>query len=698
MRNPIAYRAASSAKGDLPRPLLKIRKLDGARDRTALERFSLRRTLRSQLLISFDILAIGSTFALAFSMIGRGPFLHGHAITWTAAAMAFVTVMGLYLSGLYRRSWRFFSFGHAIHLVGISLPCLGLGWAVALLSPTVRMEQTHIFAVMGIHWLLATSSLVTLRALRRLLHERLNHANSAQLRHRASNHIPHALLVGSADWSLSIIEMLRREPTPSFVIAGVLLSNLNDTLVQIGKVPVLGSHEDIATAVERLEARGHRPSLVIASDDGNDLSNREMARLTSRARRLNLELSRIRECWSHILQRSPSAVHEELSVKDLLGRSEFTLEDEQITSQIAGKCVLVTGGGGTIGSELCWQLASFHPSSLVILDHSEYHLYAAEMKLRERYPDITIEAELCNIRERDEVRRIFAKHRPAIVYHAAALKHVPIVETNPCAGVHTNILGTRIIADAVCEFEARAMVQVSTDKAVNPVGMMGATKRVGELYSQALDMCGIDDPDAPRFMTVRFGNVLGSSGSIVPLFQRQLREGRPLTVTHPDIERFFMTVREAVQLILQSSAAALSEQSNRGTIFVLDMGKPVRIVDLAYRMIRLYGLQPEIDVPVQFVGLRPGEKLYEELFDICEEQTTSQIKGIFEAQSRPIPLPLIARSIDELARAVEVGDQTEVRRMTHALVKMPSSSASLHLVENTEMARRMPRSDEPTPA
>ncbi|MBT0667226.1 polysaccharide biosynthesis protein [Novosphingobium profundi] len=678
--------------------MLRVRKFDGSRDRTAIERFSLRRTLRSQLLISFDTLAIGSTFIAAFVLVGRGPFLRGDAISWTTAGMAIVTVIGLYLSGLYRRSWRFFSFAHSIHLVVLTLPCISLGWAIALLSPTVRMEHSNLLAVMGIHWLLATSGLVMLRALRRLTHERLTHGNGVQRRHTADRQLPRALLVGSPDWVLSIIEMLRRETTPSFVISGVLLPNRHDTLMQIGNVPVLGCHEDIVSAIERLEAKGHRPSLVIASDDGNDLTNREMARLTSRAHHLNLELSRIRDCWSHILQRSASAVPEELSVKDLLGRSEFTLESEQITSQVSGKCVLVTGGGGTIGSELCWQLASFRPSTLVVLDHSEYHLYAAEMKLRERFPNINIKAELCNIRERAEVCNIFARHRPAIVYHAAALKHVPIVETNPCAGVHTNILGTRIVADAVCEFGATAMVQVSTDKAVNPVGMMGATKRVGELYCQALDMCGIDDPDAPRFMTVRFGNVLGSSGSIVPLFQRQLREGRPLTVTHPDIERFFMTVREAVQLILQSSAAALSEQSQRGTIFVLDMGKPVRIVDLAYRMIRLYGLQPEIDVPLQFVGLRPGEKLYEELFDICEEQTSSRIKGIFEAQSRPIPLPLISRSIDDLARAVQAGDQTEARRITHALVKMPSSVTSFQVIENTAMMGEMPRANEHAPA
>jgi len=334
-----------------------------------------------------------------------------------------------------------------------------------------------------------------------------------------------------------------------------------------------------------------------------------------------------------------------LPLTELLGRKEFSMEREIVSRQINGECILVTGAGGTIGSELVRQLASFAPSKLVLIDHSEYNLYVIEMELREAFPDIEICPELCSIRQATSVRHVFAKHRPTIVYHAAALKHVPIVEANPCAGVHTNVIGTKIVADAVCEFGARAMVQVSTDKAVNPVGMMGATKRVGELYCQALDLCGVDDSEAPRFMTVRFGNVLGSSGSIVPLFKKQIIEGRPLTITHPDIMRFFMTVKEAVQLILQSSARALEEGSERGNIFVLDMGDPVKIVDMAKQMIRLSGLEPDVDVPIKFIGLRPGQKLFEQLFDTCQPQTNLALPGILQASSQSCPLPIITRSI-----------------------------------------------------
>jgi O-antigen biosynthesis protein WbqV len=248
------------------------------------------------------------------------------------------------------------------------------------------------------------------------------------------------------------------------------------------------------------------------------------------------------------------------------------------------------------------------------------------------------------------------------------LKHVPLVELNTCAGVQTNVLGTRNVADAAKQFNVRAMVQVSTDKAVNPVGVMGATKRLGELYCQALDLEGQGSPDAPRFMTVRFGNVLGSSGSLIPLFQRQLSRRAPLTVTHPDIRRYFMTVFEAVQLILQSTACALEGDVRRGRICVLDMGEPIRIIDIAKRMIRLSGLEPDRDVRIDIVGLRPGEKLYEELFDANEECLPSSVPGMFEAEPNPIPLAELNHAFDMLTAAVMEGDADKSRQLVTELL------------------------------
>ncbi|MAB45449.1 MAG: nucleotide sugar epimerase [Sphingomonadaceae bacterium] len=495
-----------------------------------------------------------------------------------------------------------------------------------------------------------------------------------------------AILVGSWQWARVSIDLAKTDHGSSVEIQGVLLPRQEDSLVRGCGVPILGSQHDIASVLRRLEFEEKLPDHVIVCDDGTFLSNRDVTRIIHACRERGVEVCRIRDPWAQLLQHSSDPNGQRLPIEELLGRSEYKLDSQTVLRQIAGRSILVTGAGGTIGSELCRQIAQIRPGTLVLVDSSEYNLYQIEMSLRELYPDLNIVSEIASICDAPAINRVFATYRPSIVYHAAALKHVPIVEVNPCAGAMTNIIGTRIVSNAVCEYGARAMVQVSTDKAVNPIGLMGATKRVGELYCQALDMCGVDDTKAPRFMTVRFGNVLGSSGSIVPLFERQLREGRPLTVTHPDIERFFMTVREAVQLILQGSSSALETETQRGSIFVLDMGNPVRIVDLARRMITLYGLEPDEDVPIEFVGLRPGEKLYEELFDICEEQIESGIEGIFEARSRPIPLPFITMAINRIAELAVGGEDEGIVRLVHGLARYPAKGNHKDLLDYSSAA------------
>ncbi len=504
------------------------------------------------------------------------------------------------------------------------------------------------------------------------------------------------LLVGRADWVEAIVRITRTDTKSPIMIVGALLPEADGPIRQIHGVPVLGFPEHVITAVLALEQRDRRPDTVMICDDAVNLSARAIALVRRRARDLGIKIVRVGDDWGHLLGRTNTSAIDNLSTAKLLERCEFELREGAISQQIAGESVLVTGAGGTIGGELARQLAAFRPGKLVLLDNNEFNLYKIEQQIRESHPTIPVFMSLCDVRNLSEVKRVFIKHEPSIVYHAAAIKHVPIAEANACASAHTNIIGSKNIADALCEFGAKAMVQVSTDKAVNPVGIMGASKRVGELYAQSLDLCGVDDPDAPRFMTVRFGNVLGSSGSVVPLFTAQLLAGGPVTVTHPDIERFFMTVREAVQLILESSSRALQDNAPRGRIMVLDMGEPVKIVDLARRMIRLHGLEPDVDIEIVFTGLRPGEKLFEELFDSCEHQQASSIPGIFEAQSHPIPLPLITRAIEEIGIEIEKGDETNVRRIVHHLTSLPSNSATLAgFVANSEaLWRRQPMAPE----
>jgi O-antigen biosynthesis protein WbqV len=352
-----------------------------------------------------------------------------------------------------------------------------------------------------------------------------------------------------------------------------------------------------------------------------------------------------------------------VAIEDLLNRPQVKLDREGMARLVQGRRVIVTGAGGTIGSELARQVAALGPETLVLLDNGEYALWQIDLELAETHPGVPRRAVIADIRDEARIRAVFEEWRPELVFHAAALKHVPMVEANPLEGLLTNIAGTRHVADAARAAGARAMVLISTDKAVNPTSVMGASKRLAEMYCQALDIVARGGGAGLTCITVRFGNVLGSTGSVVPLFRRQLERGGPLTVTHPDMQRYFMTVREAVGLVLEASVlgtgpdplAGALPAAGLGGIFVLDMGKPVKIVDLARQMIRLAGLRPEQDVEIRFTGLRPGEKLFEELFHGKEPPVPTGHEGLLMATPRTADLAIVGRAIDEIATACRNG-------------------------------------------
>jgi O-antigen biosynthesis protein WbqV len=318
---------------------------------------------------------------------------------------------------------------------------------------------------------------------------------------------------------------------------------------------------------------------------------------------------------------------------------------------------------------LARQIAKFEPARITMVDNSEYLLYEIDLELRENNPGVDRHAVLADVRDRIRINRLFADEMPELVFHAAALKHVPVVESFPDEGVLTNAVGTRIVADACRPNDVRIMVQISTDKAVNPSSLMGATKRIAETYCQALDIAG---RGSTRFVTVRFGNVLGSTGSVVPLFQRQLANGGPLTVTHPDMKRFFMTVREAVELVLEASVLGSRDSGGRGggegKIYVLDMGEPVRIMDLARQMILLAGFEPERDIRIEISGPRPGEKLFEEVLHDSEPPRETEYDGILLAAPRVADEALLARGLDELEALARAGKIDETVALIRRLV------------------------------
>jgi FlaA1/EpsC-like NDP-sugar epimerase len=325
----------------------------------------------------------------------------------------------------------------------------------------------------------------------------------------------------------------------------------------------------------------------------------------------------------------------------LLGRETITLDQKAISDYLHKKNVLVTGAGGSIGSELCRQIANLGPAQLILFDNGEFNLYSIDNEMRQEFPDLNIVTVLGDVKNQYRVGWVFRKFHPYAVFHAAAYKHVPMVELNPAEGVQNNIIGTKIVANAAEQYKTDRFVLVSTDKAVNPSNVMGVTKRAAELYCQ-----NFASHSATRFITTRFGNVLGSAGSVVPLFQQQIKKGGPVTVTHRDISRYFMTIPEAVSLILQAGA-----MGEGGEIFVLDMGEPVLIKDLAEQMIKLSGKKPGQDIKIVYTGLRPGEKLFEEIFHESEDLKGTGHPKLLLAGSRQVDWQWLTSELAELEKA-----------------------------------------------
>ena len=466
------------------------------------------------------------------------------------------------------------------------------------------------------------------------------------------------LLVGSIEDADLFIRALSQDRRQAFRVEGLLASSDRQTGRRIQGHRILGSLTDAATVLDQLQAEDRLPGTLVFVTP--ELSGARLAQVVAQADRFGLQVRQAPRPTALADPDKPRPVElRPVAIEDLLNRPQVPLDRDGMARLIQGRRVIVTGAGGTIGSELARQVAAFGPGTLILLDNGEYALWQIDLELAETHPQVNRLALIADIRDEARVRAIFEESRPELVFHAAALKHVPMVEANPLEGMATNAAGTRHVADAARTAGALAMVLISTDKAVNPTSVMGASKRVAEMYCQALDISARGSHHGMRCITVRFGNVLGSTGSVVPLFQRQLARGGPLTVTHPDMQRYFMTVREAVGLVLQANVLSVNGASlpagENGGIFVLDMGDAVKIVDLARQMIRLAGLQPEQDIEIRFTGLRPGEKLYEELFHGKEPPIPTGYPGLLMATPRTADPAIVARAIEEIGSACRGG-------------------------------------------
>ncbi len=580
----------------------------------------------------------------------------------------FVAIAGFcfLVSGMYRGIWSYASMND---LVAITKATTAAILVFTLFMFLLNRLEDIPRSVPVITWFVLMALIGGPRFLYRLVRDR---RLTTLLKGKLDGGTP-VLLVGAGDGAELFVRAVRSNDKATYDIVGAIDDKGSRVGRTIHGVPILGTLEDLDGALVRLERRARRPGRIVLTKTGGRLEGAMVRRVLKVADAHGVAVFRLPQITNLTDDVHADALDlRPVAIEDLLGRPPANLDRAPIRDLIQGARIVVTGAGGTIGREITRQLAAMGPARLLLLEFSEYNLYELELELGERYADVNTRAVLANVRDRETIQRLFVEEQPELVFHAAALKHVPIVEVNPHEGVLTNVCGTRNVADAAVAAGARAMVLISTDKAVNPSSVMGASKRLAEAYCQALDVAatptGNGGDVATRFVTVRFGNVLGSTGSVIPLFQRQLAAGGPLTVTHPDVERFFMTVREAVELVLRTTALGVTTDQARGEIYVLDMGKPVRIAGLARQMIKLSGLRPDVDVKIEFTGLRAGEKLSEELFADNETRLPTGVDGILVAAPEVIDVAFLRRAIDDLEAAARTAEHGTIHRVIETVV------------------------------
>jgi FlaA1/EpsC-like NDP-sugar epimerase len=550
--------------------------------------------------------------------------------------------------GLYRGIWRFASIPDLTRIVKAVIASVVVAATVSFILTRLQSVPRSVFLLDGILLVLLLGGP---RFVYRWFKDRHLHHSAHASSIYTNDETKNALIVGAGKAGEMLVrDLLREQSGPYYPVAFV-----DDNTGKIGKeihgIPVTGTCDGIPGIVKKLGI----DLIIIALPSA---TSRQIRRIVEICETTKLPFRILPQLQDLVSGRASLKDLRDVKIEDLLGREPVSLDWRAITDATRGKTILVTGGGGSIGAELCRQIARLKPGKLIILERSEFNLYNIDLELRRDIPDLSLVSLLGDTNDIVQVENILRNYAPTVIYHAAAYKHVPILEDQTRAAVTNNILGTRVVADLADKYGCESFVMVSTDKAVNPANVMGASKRVAEMYCQ-----GLNARSKTRFITVRFGNVLGSSGSVIPLFQQQIAQGGPITVTHPDISRYFMTIPESCQLILQAGVIGRG-----GEIFVLDMGEPVKITYLAEQLIRLSGKTPGEDIEIVYTGLRPGEKLYEELFHDAEKLAETSHPKILLAQCRQMDKELLEKTFDAMQRACSQGDESVLRGMLIELV------------------------------
>ncbi len=459
-----------------------------------------------------------------------------------------------------------------------------------------------------------------------------------------------AVIYGSDANAISVANALRTEKPGRFRLKGFIDKfNQNKTSKSILNLPIINQNKKISVILRSLKAE----ALIIAE---KSLTKEETIAIVEECLEFNFKVFTVPLVADWEDEKQISNKVKNFEIEDLLDRKPIVLDMKAISKQLNGKTILITGAAGSIGSEITRQILSFKPAKIIILDQAETPLHSLGLEIKPISQDVKLRSVLADIRNKKVLEVVFQKYRPQVVYHAAAYKHVPLMEENPSQAVYTNVTGTKNLADLSVEYGVESFVMVSTDKAVNPSSVMGASKRIAEKYVQTLShKINIEGKEGTKFITTRFGNVLGSNGSIVPLFSKQIMEGGPITITHPDIIRYFMTIPEACQLVLEAGA-----MGKGGEIFIFDMGQPVKILDLAQKMIRLAGFVPYKDIDIKIIGLRPGEKLYEELLNDSSKTLPTHNEKIMIAQEIEEDFECIGAATTALINEIEKVSNQEI--------------------------------------
>jgi len=546
------------------------------------------------------------------------------------------------VSGLYRNLWRYASLHDAMEIFKV----ITISSVMAVFTVMyVRHFDSFPRSIFILDWFLLFSLVSASRLVWRIYREMY------YLPLKASGSGKKTLIVGAGEAGSMLLKEMRKQHGSEYNIIGFVDDDRQKQGMMLHRVPVIGTIDHLKGLVRKHKIE----EIVVAIPSAH---GKMLRRIVGACEKAKVAVKTIPGITDIITGKIAISQIKDVDIEDLLGREPVVLDEQSISSYLTGKKILISGAAGSIGSEICRQVARFNPAKIILLDAAETPLFYTEKELAEKYPELRIIPLVADIRNSARIEMVFDQFMPEVVFHAAAYKHVPMMEYNPVEAVTNNTLGTRKLADAAHRFGVKNFVMISTDKAVNPTNVMGASKRAAEIYVQALAQ-----KSQTRFTTVRFGNVLGSNGSVIPIFKEQISKGGPVTVTDPDIMRYFMTIPEATQLVLQAGCIGKG-----GEIFVLDMGEPVRIVDLAKELIHLSGLVPYEDIDVVITGLRPGEKLFEELLIQGEGIKPTSHEKIKVAAAVPSNIDGVTASFDDVAALAKASDIEGIMEFLQAFV------------------------------